>query len=192
MNLLAVPVPARLLTRLSRTMSEDLPFALEHRIPVLPVLLEPGLETVCAFPDKFGRIRCLDREDPDPAHALWPKKLKKRLESLLFTRDTAERITASRLQRDGNPEGTFLAGPACLYGIGMETDRDRAAALLTDAVEEGRREAMSRPSEMYRSGNGVPLDFQEAVMWLKRLACASAEESGPGSPETLDALLRLA
>lgn len=92
MNLFVVPVSRDLLTAPNRAMDEDVPFAMEKHIPVLPVLLEPGLEAVYSRPDRFGTLQYLDPNDSDSTAIPYEEKLKRYLESTLIDDKTAERV----------------------------------------------------------------------------------------------------
>ena len=54
MQLFVLPVTTRLLSGPSRAMEWEFPLAREQRIPVLPILQEPGLETL--FNQKCGDL----------------------------------------------------------------------------------------------------------------------------------------
>lgn len=81
--------------------------------------------------------------------------------------DSLRRI-ALRKDRD-DPAHMFFIGLAYLYGIDVETDRTRAAELITQAAEKGLPEAMEKLADMYRSGTGVERDYQACVRWMERL-----------------------
>lgn len=92
MNLFVIPVSFRLLTSPSRAMDRDLPFAREKHIPVLPVMLEPGLETVYSRPDRFGTLQFIDPFNADPTAIPYEEKLRRFLAGVLFDSATAERV----------------------------------------------------------------------------------------------------
>ena len=52
-NLVVVPVTFRLLTTPNRTMDRDLPYARQEHIPILPVMMDEGLDEYYSQPDKF-------------------------------------------------------------------------------------------------------------------------------------------
>ena len=83
MNLMVIPVSMALLTTPSRAMDEDLAFALREHIPVLPILLEPGLKPICAREDRFGTLRCLSRAEEDAGGPGYAEELKSFLASVL-------------------------------------------------------------------------------------------------------------
>ena len=43
-NLFVIPVTFKLLTTPNRAMDEDFPYALKEHIPVLPIMMEPGID----------------------------------------------------------------------------------------------------------------------------------------------------
>ena len=58
-NLFVVPVTFKLLSTENRAMDEDIKFALEKHIPVLPLMMESGLDSIYSRPDKFGELQYL-------------------------------------------------------------------------------------------------------------------------------------
>lgn len=92
MNLFVIPVSLKLLLEPNRAMDEDFPFAREKHIPVLPIMLEPGLDMVYSREDKFGSLQYLDPNINDSTAIPYAEKLKKHLNSTLFDSETVERI----------------------------------------------------------------------------------------------------
>lgn len=90
MQLLVIPVTARLLTTPCRTINVDLPFALEHHIPVLPLIQEPGLDRL--FSEKFDSMQYLDRTSRDATAISYRKKLADFLGSVLMGDTLSEKI----------------------------------------------------------------------------------------------------
>ena len=95
MNLFVIPVSGRLLTEPNRAMSEDFPLAVRRRIPVLPILLEPGLDAVYSRPDRFGALQYLFPDDRDATAIPYAEKLKKYLGSVLVGDELAARVRAA-------------------------------------------------------------------------------------------------
>ena len=95
MNLFVIPVTFRLLTQPSRAMDEDFTFAMEQHIPVLPIMLESGLESIYSRPDKFGTLQFLQPGVVDQTAISYEEKLKRYLDSVLIDDKTAERIRAA-------------------------------------------------------------------------------------------------
>ena len=91
-NLLVVPVTARLLTEPNRAMGRDVFYAIQKHIPVLPVMMEPGLDNLYSQPDKFGKIQYLNPGSGDETEISYSEKLKNYLESVLISNETAGRI----------------------------------------------------------------------------------------------------
>ncbi|EOS25915.1 hypothetical protein C806_01454 [Lachnospiraceae bacterium 3-1] len=60
MQLLVIPVTKRFLEEDNRARNVELNFALEHHIPVLPILQEVGLATL--FSKKCGKMHCICKE----------------------------------------------------------------------------------------------------------------------------------
>lgn len=93
MNLLVVPVTTRLLTKPCRTMELDVPFALEHHIPILPLMQEGGLDEL--FSRNFGDLQYLDPNARDETAISYEEKLKKYLNSVLVGDEIAEKVRAA-------------------------------------------------------------------------------------------------
>ncbi len=94
-NLFVVPVTFKLLTIPNRAMDEDIPYALKEHIPVLPIMMEPGLVTFYSRPDKFGELQYLNPYSADLTEISYEEKLKKYLESVLISDELAKRVRAA-------------------------------------------------------------------------------------------------
>ncbi len=93
MSLFVIPVSKKLLKRRNRTIEKDLPFAVREHIPVLPLMLEPGLEEI--FTQKFGEMQFLETYSTDESAISYEEKLKKFLESVLIGNELVERIRSA-------------------------------------------------------------------------------------------------
>ncbi len=92
MNLFVIPVSYRLLYEPNRAMDADFPFAVRENIPVLPILLENGLDKPYSQPDKFGSLQYLNPLSTDVTEIRYEDKLKKFLDQMLISGETAQRI----------------------------------------------------------------------------------------------------
>lgn len=93
MSLFAIPVTKKLLTESCRAMDADIPFALSHNIPILPMMQERGLDEL--FRQKFGDLQYLDKNTCDETAISYNEKLKKYL-SMVFVHDNlAEKIESA-------------------------------------------------------------------------------------------------
>ena len=92
MNLIVIPVSLKLLLEPNRAMDVDFPFARDHGIAVLPIMIESGIDFVYARADKFGRRQYLDSVTTDPTAVPYTEKLKKFLHSVLVDDEMAQRI----------------------------------------------------------------------------------------------------
>lgn len=88
MQLFVMPVTTALLREENRGMAE-FRFATEHHIPVLPLMLENGLEDV--FNRKCGALQFLKRSDSND----YDEKLERFLDTVLVSSDLAERVRNS-------------------------------------------------------------------------------------------------
>ena len=92
MNLVVIPVSLKLLLEPNRAMDVDVPFAQDHGITVLPIMIETGLDLVYARADRFGKRQYLDSVTTDPTAIPYEEKLKKFLHSVLVDDEMAQRI----------------------------------------------------------------------------------------------------
>lgn len=95
MNLFVIPVTFRLLREPNRAMDEYFPWAQEKKIPVLPIVMEPGLDEFYSQADKFGALQYLDAYAHDATAIRYEEKLEKYLQSVLVDEETAQRIRAA-------------------------------------------------------------------------------------------------
>lgn len=93
MQLFVMPVTARLLRQSNRAVDVELAYALEHHIPVLPLMQEQGLEE--QYSEKFGNLQFLEQENRDPTAIPYEEKLKKYLNSVLLDDEMNARIQAA-------------------------------------------------------------------------------------------------
>ena len=92
MHLFVIPVTSRLLTTANRTMDTELPYFLKHNVPVLPFLMEQGLDEMYA--QRFGALHYLNPKDPDTTALRFEDKLKSYLENALFDNEMIQRVRA--------------------------------------------------------------------------------------------------
>lgn len=64
-NLFVVPVTFNLLTTPNRAMDEDIPYAIKEHIPVLPFMMEQGIDEFYSQPDKFHELQYLNPYSTD-------------------------------------------------------------------------------------------------------------------------------
>lgn len=92
MQLFVIPVTYRLLTNPSRALDSDLKFASEKDIPVLPLMMETGLDALYAKTEAFGERQYLVPDGQDATEVSFDTKLGNYLESVLISAEMAERI----------------------------------------------------------------------------------------------------
>ncbi len=95
MNLFVIPVTNTLLSTPNRAMDEDFPFAKKMHIPILPILLENGLDELYSRPDRFGELQYLNPNSTDTTEIAYADKLKRYLESVLISDEMAARVRAA-------------------------------------------------------------------------------------------------
>ncbi|MBQ3490433.1 MAG: tetratricopeptide repeat protein [Clostridia bacterium] len=92
MHLFVIPVTFRLLSQPNRAMDFDFLYAKQKNIPVLPIMMETGLDILYAGKDKFGEMQYLSPVSQDASAIGYDEKLKKYLEAVLIDSATAEKI----------------------------------------------------------------------------------------------------
>lgn len=95
MNMFVIPVTFQLLSTPNRALDEDFKYAQENNIPVLPIIIEHGLEEIYSKPDKFGELQFLDAYNRDLTAISYEDKLKKYLDSVLFSEETTKKVRAA-------------------------------------------------------------------------------------------------
>lgn len=94
-SLLVIPVTAELLCTKNRAMDEDFSYAREKQIPVLPIMMEEGLDTIYSNPDKFGELQYLSPNNLDQTKISYEDKLEKYLNAVLIGDELANRVRAA-------------------------------------------------------------------------------------------------
>ena len=94
-NLFVVPITLKLLNEESRAMSVDIAYAKANHIPILPIMLERGIDIPYSRPEAFGELQYLNRYSDDPTEISYEEKLKKYLSAILISNDTAKKIRAA-------------------------------------------------------------------------------------------------
>ena len=84
--------------------------------------------------------------------------------------EALERI--AKKENDGSAQHRFFIGLAYLCGIDTEVNAERALKLIKGAATDPDpcMDATAKLADMYRNGEGVPYDLDEAVRWQKLLA----------------------
>ena len=95
MNLFVIPVTLTLLNDDNRAMSQDFVYAKKEHIPVLPIMLEDELDDMYSKEDRFGELQYLDPKGYDGTGISYEEKLKKYLQSVLVSDETAKLIRAA-------------------------------------------------------------------------------------------------
>ena len=91
-NLFVIPITYKLLTTPNRAMDEDIPYALKKHIPILPIMVETGIDEFYSKPDKFGELQYLNPYSTDITEISYEDKLKKYLEATLISDELAKRV----------------------------------------------------------------------------------------------------
>lgn len=93
MNLFVIPVTRKFLTEENRARQKEFSYAIDHFIPVLPILEEPGLEEL--FNEVCGNLQCLSVVGGDDTALPFETKLKSFLDTVLLGDETLAKIRES-------------------------------------------------------------------------------------------------
>ena len=93
MNLFVFPVTLKLLRGGNRALDTDLPFAMAHHIPVLPLMMERGLGEL--FTQSFGKVQYLSPGQIDDTALSYEEKLDSFLDGILIGDELQKRIQAA-------------------------------------------------------------------------------------------------
>ena len=93
MQLFVMPVTAKLLTEPCRAIGVELPLAKEKHIPVLPLMMEQGLDA--EFARQFGDLQYLDPNDKDESRRKFDEVLETYIKSVLVSNELAEKVRAA-------------------------------------------------------------------------------------------------
>lgn len=95
MNLFVIPVSLKLLTEKNRAIDSDLRYAKEKHIPVLPIMIEHGIESLYSAEDKFGKLQYIDTDGFDDTGLTYEDKLNKYLTEKLLDSKTIDRVRSA-------------------------------------------------------------------------------------------------
>ena len=93
MQLFVIPVTRKLLTTSNRVCDTEIKLATEHHIPILPLLMDSGVDGF--FTERFGDIQYLEPNCEDITAISFDEKLKKFLNGVLVNDDLAEKIRSA-------------------------------------------------------------------------------------------------
>lgn len=90
MQLFVIPITTNLLTKTNSAIEKEFPFAIENHIPVLPLMMESGLETI--YKNKIGDFQFLNPNIIDETTQSFKEKFKKYLDSIIVGDELAAKI----------------------------------------------------------------------------------------------------
>ena len=93
MQMIVMPVTTKLLTAPCRAIEVELLLAKEKHIPVLPLMMEQGLDDV--FARHFGNLQYLDPNDQDETRIGFDGRLTTYIRSVLVSDELAEKVRAA-------------------------------------------------------------------------------------------------
>ena len=95
MNLFVVPITFKLLREKNRAMRLDISYAKEKNIPILPLMMERGIDTLYSLEENFGNRQYLTPLYVDKVGNDYKNKLKNYLDTILVSKEMADRIRAA-------------------------------------------------------------------------------------------------
>ena len=93
MQFLVMPVTTKLLTEPNRAMDLEYTIAKENHIPVLPLMMEQGLNDL--FGRRFGDMQFLDPNDSDETRRSFDDVLSSYIKSILLSNEQVEKVRAA-------------------------------------------------------------------------------------------------
>lgn len=93
MHLIVIPITTQLLTTENKTIHQEFKYAIENNIPILPLMMEEGLEEL--FNKVCGELQFLEYRKKDNTGISYKDKLKKYLERVLIKDDVMEKIRSA-------------------------------------------------------------------------------------------------
>lgn len=90
MQLMVIPVTRRLLSEPNRVTDNELKFAFENDIPVMPIVMEAGLEGLYAR--VFGDLQFLDKNCSEATAIPYTEKFERHLKAVLVTAETKQEV----------------------------------------------------------------------------------------------------
>lgn len=158
-TLFALAVTPNLVNEKNYVMDVEYPLAQKHHKKILPVELQATNRWLLKWHFK-SLPPCVGKSD------------KQRLSASLgnIFRDIALRET------DSSPEHLLFIGLAYLNGVDVEVDPVRGVRLITQSAEDGLPQAMEKLVQLYRTGNGVPLDQDKAIAWQQKLVARRRQD----------------
>ena len=97
MSIFVFPVTKALLNEPNRARDIDLPIALEQHIPILPIMMETGLDD--GFSRVFGDLQYLDRVTIDETATPYSERLQGRLSEVISGAALVERVRSAFIAR---------------------------------------------------------------------------------------------
>lgn len=177
-TLFALAVTPNLVNEKNYVMDVEYPMAQKEKKKILPVELQDTNRLLLKWHFK-SLPKCVGKQDKQGLSATLAD----------IFRDIALRET------DSSPEHLLFIGLAYLNGIDVEVDPVRGVQLITRSAEGGLPQAMEKLVQLYRRGNGVPLDQDKAIAWQQTLVARRRQdfaETGKNGEALLQDMQQLA
>ena len=92
MQLLVVPVTLSLLAGENPIVTKEIPYAQKKNIPILPIMMESGLDSLYSETACFGKLQYLDPNSTDATAIGYGDKLRRYLDAVLVKREEIKRL----------------------------------------------------------------------------------------------------
>ena len=88
----------------------------------------------------------------------------------LLTKSLSEALSNLKLRnKDNDPLHNYFIGLAYLYGIDVEKNVNRGSFLIISSATNNCIDAIKKLVSMYLNGDGVNKDYNQAIVWQKKL-----------------------
>ena len=158
-RLFVLAVTPNVVNEVNYILTTEYPMAHSSSKPIIPVEME---KTDRAELERSyeGLPPCIAKDDVAGLSEELKKQLGDSLHRLAMTED------------QDSPEHSFFIGLAYLSGIDVEVDVKRGIDLISKAAYADLPEAIEKLVHIYKNGEGVKKDVDEAVSWWQRLHLA--------------------
>lgn len=158
-QLFVMAVTPSVVNEVNYILTTEYPMAHSSSKPIIPVEME---KTDRAELERSyeGLPPCISKDEPTRLSDELKRQLGDSLRSLAMTEDRS------------SPEHSFFIGLAYFSGIDVEVDVKRGIELIRKAALADMPEAIEKLVHIYKNGEGVKKDVDEAVRWWQKLHLA--------------------
>ncbi len=158
-HLFVLAVTPNVVNEVNYILTTEYPMAHSSSKPIIPVEMEKTDRDELERSYE-GLPPCISKDEPARLSDELKRQLGDSLHKLAMTEDR------------NSPEHSFFIGLAYFSGIDVEVDVKRGIELIRKAAQADMPEAIEKLVNIYKMGEGVEKDVDEAVSWWKRLHLA--------------------